>query len=138
MAVTTLIILAIWTAVSPIEWVREEVDDTTGESFGRCRGDNVAAWFAAPIFVIMISPIALTFIMAWKTKDVDEAFSETWWIFALIFVQLQVRHPCIFWCKRRLSIHPHCDFLFRRLLSLLLFSSSSTTFPPTDATWDSH
>jgi hypothetical protein len=98
MAVTTLIILAIWTAVSPIEWVREEVDDITGESFGRCRGEHVTAWFA-PISVIMIIPIALTFVMAWKTKDVDQAFSETWWIFALILVQLQVRLPCIFWCK---------------------------------------
>ena len=96
MAVTTLIILVAWTAVSPIEWVREEVDDITGESFGRCRGEHVAEWFA-PISVILIIPIALTFVMAWKTKDVDERFSETGWIFALILVQLQVRLPCISW-----------------------------------------
>jgi hypothetical protein len=103
MAVMTLIILAIWTAISPIEWVREEVDDITGESFGRCQGENVAKWFT-PIVVIMIISIALTLIMAWKTKDVDEAFSETWWIFALIFVQLQVRLPLTFWCKFKLTL----------------------------------
>jgi hypothetical protein len=85
------VILTAWTIISPFQWVREEVDVITGESFGQCIGDSVWAWFA-PILVLMLIPTILTFAMAWKTKDVDDAYSETWWIFALIFVQLQVSY----------------------------------------------
>jgi hypothetical protein len=35
--------------------------------------------------------MVLTGVMAWKTKDVDNAYAESWWIFVLFLVQLQVR-----------------------------------------------
>jgi hypothetical protein len=38
----------------------------------------------------MLIPIVLTGVMAWKTKDVDEAYSESSWIFTLILVQIEL------------------------------------------------
>jgi len=38
----------------------------------------------------MLIPAALTLLMAWKTKDVDSAYSESLWIFGLIAVQIEV------------------------------------------------
>ena len=46
-------------------------------------------WLAA-VAAVEATCVILTFVMAWKTKDVDDAFSEAKWIFAMIFVQLQV------------------------------------------------
>ena len=89
MFAAAVVLLSVWTAVSPFKWVREEVNLDTGESFGRCQGENSVQWFS-PLLLIMALPTVLTFVMSWKTKDVDESFSEAWWIFAMIFIQIQV------------------------------------------------
>jgi hypothetical protein len=88
MFLAAVILLTVWTVVGDFGWVRE-VDQETGESFGQCTEESSSAWFYGA-GVLMITPAVLTLIMSWKTKDVDESFSEAWWIFALIFVQLQV------------------------------------------------
>jgi hypothetical protein len=85
--VSAVILLTCWTVLGDPGWTRE-VDQETGESFGQCYQDT-SAWFFATGFLMLI-PTVLSFIMSWKTKDVDDSFSEAWWIFALIFVQLQV------------------------------------------------
>ena len=93
----TIAILIGWTVASGYGWVREEIDSISGESIGKCSGENNWAWFV-PLLVLAAIPTALTMLMAWKTKDVDEAFSESWWIFALVFTQLQVRFDIkLFW-----------------------------------------
>lgn len=87
MALFAIAILSTWTAVSNYGWERQ-VDQETGESFGSC-GKMQTGWIVAAACLMIVSTL-LALIMSWKTKDVDESFSEAWWIFALIFVQLQV------------------------------------------------
>ena len=87
--VAATIILASWTAISDFGWEREEIDDLSGESLGRCTGSHSVA-FLVPVGIICVVPTMLTGIMAWKTSDVDDLYSESKWIFSLILVQLQV------------------------------------------------
>ena len=87
MFVVAVILLTCWTVLDDSGWTRE-VDQETGESFGQCSQETSALFVTAGCLVAI--PTVLSFIMSWKTKDVDDSFSEAWWIFALIFVQLQV------------------------------------------------
>jgi len=84
-----VLILSLWTALDSLQWERTFIDDSTGESIGRCKSENIAA-FVTPLVVIMIIPTCLTAYMAWKTRDVDDAYSESIWIFVLVLVQLEV------------------------------------------------
>jgi len=84
-----VLVLSLWTALDPLQWERKEIDSVTGESVGLCSCDG-AARFAAPLYAIMLIPTVSTLFMAWKTKDVDDMYSESRWIFAMIVVQLQV------------------------------------------------
>ena len=83
------VVLAAFTVAGDFNWERTEIDPVTGESIGRCRGDHTAA-FLVPVGIICVIPTVLTGVMAWKTSDVDDVYSESKWIFTLILVQLQV------------------------------------------------
>lgn len=87
--VAAIIVMAIFTATDDFKWERTEIDDLTGESIGRCKGEHTAA-FLVPVGIICLIPTLLTCIMAWKTSDVDDLYSESKWIFTLVLVQLQV------------------------------------------------
>ncbi|CAB9517308.1 Gamma-aminobutyric acid (GABA) B receptor [Seminavis robusta] len=85
----TIVVLAAWTIHDPLAWQRDEVDKYSGESIGQCDSDSM--WIYVPLLMIVMSiPTLLTCVMAWKTKDVDETFTESSWIFILIVVQIQV------------------------------------------------
>ena len=43
-----------------------------------------------PLIVLMLIPMIVTALMAWKKMDVDEAYSESKWIFSMIVTQLEV------------------------------------------------
>jgi len=90
MVVTALLVLSLWTGLDPLEWVRVETNEDSGESVGQCNCENLAAYIT-PLALVTVIPMLLTGLMAWKTKDVDHAFSESTWIFALFLVQLEVR-----------------------------------------------
>jgi uncharacterized membrane protein len=47
-------------------------------------------YYVVVLGIVMLIPSFLTGVMAWKTKDVDDTYSESSWIFYLIVVQLQV------------------------------------------------
>lgn len=85
----TLLILTLWTVQDPLQWERMEIDDLTGESIGECKSDN-AIPYIVPLVVSVAIPASLTCLMAWKTSDVDSAYSEGSWIFTLMLVQLEV------------------------------------------------
>ena len=89
MIVSATVVLTAFTVVGDFHWERVEIDNVSGETIGRCRGDHTAA-FLVPVGIICIIPTILTAIMAWKTNDVDDVYSESKWIFTLILVQLQV------------------------------------------------
>ena len=84
-----VVILSVWTATTDFGWQREEIDEMSGATIGRCKGTNAMA-FLVPVDIIVLIAMVLAGVMAWKTSDVDDAYSEAKWIFALILVQLQV------------------------------------------------
>lgn len=86
----TIVLLSVWTIKTDYHWEREEIDNETGESMGSCTGTDVIAFFV-PIAILVMIPTLLTGLMAWKTIDVDAAYSEAKWIFALMLVQCQAR-----------------------------------------------
>lgn len=92
--ITAMILLAVWTAQTNFGWKRLVLDDATGETMGQCSGDGKMVLLFLALALTLI-PTVLTQIMAWKTMDVDEAFSESRWIFALILVQFQVSADCV-------------------------------------------
>jgi 7 transmembrane sweet-taste receptor of 3 GCPR len=89
LVLAALLILSLWTALDPLEWTRVEINEDTGESFGRCSQEHLKV-FVPLLMIVVLIPTLLTLYMAWKTKDVDEAYSESKWIFALIILQLQI------------------------------------------------
>jgi len=48
------------------------------------------AAFIGTIAFVAVSPMGMTCWMAWKTRDVDDANSESWWIFVLVLLQLEL------------------------------------------------
>jgi 7 transmembrane sweet-taste receptor of 3 GCPR len=89
LALAALLVLALWTGLDPLVWTRVEIDPWTGESTAYCQSPQTLE-FAIPLGVLMLIPTLLTFIMAWKTKDVDAAFSDSSWIFTLILIQVEL------------------------------------------------
>ncbi|CAB9526143.1 Gamma-aminobutyric acid (GABA) B receptor [Seminavis robusta] len=84
-----IIILAVWSATGDHGWERTIIDPTTGESIGSCHMGQIAM-FVIPLTIVNFIPTLLTLVMAWKTHDVDDLYSESKWIFPLILVQFQV------------------------------------------------
>lgn len=84
-----LVILLVWTIVDPMKYIYITVDEERGEVLGTCESDHQTA-FLFPLMIIMILPALMTEFMAWKTKDVDGVYSESYWIFIMILVQLEI------------------------------------------------
>jgi hypothetical protein len=89
LAFLTVVILSVWTALDSLQWNRVELNESTGESIGRCQSDQIAA-FLVPLVVLLLIPTVLTGCMAWKTKDIDEVYSESQWIFIMIVSQFEI------------------------------------------------
>ncbi|CAB9516932.1 Gamma-aminobutyric acid (GABA) B receptor [Seminavis robusta] len=84
-----LTILTVFQVTDPLKWERVEIDANTGESIGQCTSETMRYYIFALAGVMMI-PSVLTCVMAWKTKDVDDTYSESSWIFNLVIVQLEI------------------------------------------------
>jgi hypothetical protein len=82
-------VLLVWTIVDPLQWERRIIDEDSGESFGTCRSDSLAI-FMTPEVILLIIPAAMTGWMAWKTKDVDDLYTESWYIFVMISLQVEI------------------------------------------------
>jgi hypothetical protein len=90
----SLITLVCWTVLVDYGWTRGVVDDFTGESYGNCGskdGEDRGWGLLAATLITAGLPVVCGLAMAWRTKDVEDSFSESWWIFSMVFVQLQVR-----------------------------------------------
>mmetsp|Transcript_15169 Transcript_15169/g.26287 ORF Transcript_15169/g.26287 Transcript_15169/m.26287 type:complete len:514 (+) Transcript_15169:1-1542(+) len=88
----SLVVLLLFSLLTDYGWQRVIVDDFSGESMGFCASSDATAkpwsWFTA-VLITSGLPILFALTMAWKTKDVEDSFSESWWIFSMVFVQLQ-------------------------------------------------
>jgi len=94
-SVATAILIAL-TVSGDYTWERTEIDDVSGETLGRCQGDSSLAFLLSLAIICFMSTV-LTGVMAYKTSDVDDTYSESKYIFSLILVQLQVsQHHTLF------------------------------------------
>jgi gamma-aminobutyric acid type B receptor len=84
-----LVVLSLWTALDSLQWIRVELDESTGESIGGCESEQIFA-FLVPLAVLVLIPTVLTGCMAWKTKDIDEVYSDSQWIFILFVSQIEI------------------------------------------------
>ncbi|CAB9517310.1 Gamma-aminobutyric acid (GABA) B receptor [Seminavis robusta] len=84
-----IILLTVWTIDHPVTWERVEVNEITGESIGQCSfGDNRIA--AGLLASLKLCTAALTCLMAWKTRDIEDIYSESSWIFTLLVLHVQI------------------------------------------------
>jgi hypothetical protein len=86
--VSSLVVLAFWTFQDPLQWERFVIDPDTGDSIGHCACENELAYLG-PLVALILIPLFLTAIMARKTSDVDDAYSEGHWIYVLLVIQLE-------------------------------------------------
>ena len=70
--------------------MRVELDPLTGESIGQCNSEMML-YYVIALACVMLIPSVLTCVMAYKTRDVEDTYAESSWIFYLVVVQLQVR-----------------------------------------------
>ena len=84
-----ILVLTLWTVLDPIQWTRVLLDEQSGESMGQCTTKHPAA-FITPLVALGIIPTIMTAYLAWRTKDVDETYTESKWIFVLILVHLEL------------------------------------------------
>lgn len=87
--VATLVTLIVWAAKDPLVWVRGEIDEESGETAGTCTSEHTLRYIV-PVVTLMVSATVLAGWMAFRTRDISEAFAETKWIFYAIFAQIQV------------------------------------------------
>lgn len=88
---SALVILIIQVSIAPLEWVREVVDDLTGDSQGNCESstENIAFW-VVPLACVVIAMMFLLGFAAYKTRDVDSAYSESSWIVVMMVTHIEV------------------------------------------------
>jgi hypothetical protein len=87
--VAAIAVLSLWTGLDSMTWQRAEIDSDTGASIAQCQSDHLAG-FMIPLVVLMLLPSLLTAVMAWKTKDIDGSYSESYWICIMNVVQLEI------------------------------------------------
>jgi 7 transmembrane sweet-taste receptor of 3 GCPR/Receptor family ligand binding region len=85
----TLLLMSLWSSFDPLTWTRRETNERTGESIGRCECHNMSAWIFV-LALLMITPSWLVAYFSWHTRDVDGAYSESYWIFIMMIVQIEV------------------------------------------------
>merc|ERR1712196_579990 len=88
------VILGIWTAVSPLKYVRRDtvVDPTTQiatESVGAC--ESTYAWyFFGPLIVWHVVLLVIGCFFAYRARNIASKFAETQYIFLALMSNLQV------------------------------------------------
>jgi len=86
--ILSVIILGLWTGLNPLTWERPEVNVETGASVGSCQSDYSKAYGLSIASLMLVSTV-LACVMAWRTKDVDSRYAESFWIFLLVAIQVQ-------------------------------------------------
>mmetsp|Transcript_24308 Transcript_24308/g.57583 ORF Transcript_24308/g.57583 Transcript_24308/m.57583 type:complete len:1041 (+) Transcript_24308:187-3309(+) len=89
MLLAAILVLLTWTIYDPLRWQRIVIDQNSLASYGQCQSQHSVA-FLCTLAALMLLSILTAATMSWKTKDVDENFSEARWIFYAIFLQCQV------------------------------------------------
>ena len=112
-------VLAAWTAADPLRYRRV---DSGGDSRGRCASER--SWsFMGPILGLHLVCLLWGTSAAYRVRDLDPEYQEASYIFAALYVSLQVALlgvPVLFLVAK----YPAVDFLVR---CVMLFTTSSST-----------
>ena len=81
-------ILSVWTAIDPLVWEREEIASVPAETYGQCSCNHFELFFFSLTGLLLFSKIAAA-LMAWKTADIPQDFSDTSSVFYAISTQIQ-------------------------------------------------
>lgn len=84
-----IILLSVWTAKDGFVWVRNVLDENTGETIGTCASEQTLQYLG-PIYLLHTVPTVLAGVMAYKTNGIDDEYSEAKWVLIFILVQIQV------------------------------------------------
>ena len=86
------IVLALWTLVDPLKWMREEVEgglvfeDGTVETYGACRGESFSSWgFALILFALNLMICMIATLQAFKCRFLVLEYNEMQWLPLSIF-----------------------------------------------------
>lgn len=91
LCIITFILLITWSFISPPSWNRVVVSEQPLVTTGLCTRIDIgpdSLWMVG-IYSVLFLATALTFVMAWRTKDIQEEFSESKWVFYGIYTHLQ-------------------------------------------------
>jgi hypothetical protein len=84
-----VLVLTLWTAIDPLQWVRTEIDGAyPPESKGQCASATFHAYFW-PCAGLIGVPTLCTIIAVWRTKDISQDLSDTSVTFYLVVTQFQ-------------------------------------------------
>lgn len=87
--VAIVLVLALWTAIDPLQWVRTEIEGAyPPESKGQCASATFHAYFW-PCAGLIGVPTLCTIIAVWRTKDISQDLSDTSVTFYLVVTQFQ-------------------------------------------------
>mmetsp|Transcript_22398 Transcript_22398/g.33502 ORF Transcript_22398/g.33502 Transcript_22398/m.33502 type:complete len:134 (+) Transcript_22398:66-467(+) len=89
--ILSITVLIIWTAINPLAWVRMENKNDPLATSGKCKSVNFSPlpFFITLMVMIVMVTISLLAIL-WQTKDIQDEFVESNWIFYGILAHLQV------------------------------------------------
>ena len=85
---TNLILLVLWTVVSPRVWVRTDPDENY-KSYGYCESGDAAKVFLGLIAVVNIAALVLANVQAFRARNISTEFSESFWIGMVMVCILQ-------------------------------------------------
>jgi hypothetical protein len=127
LGLATMVILALQTSLAPLEW-RRDVNIDTAESIGSCRSSiaHFEVWLA-PLALVVITATTLLAYAAFKTKDVDETYTESSWVFTLLMVHTEITLIALPVLLKLHDDEPNTSYLVFTLL-LLAFPASSLGF----------
>ena len=84
-----VIVLIAWTILDGEQWDRDIVNEVTGESYGKCSAKGPVSLIMVMMCIAFLQMI-LALVAAWRTRDVEDSFSESSWIFGLTFFNVQL------------------------------------------------
>jgi 7 transmembrane sweet-taste receptor of 3 GCPR len=88
----SLIVLTVWQITDPFSWNREGIADSDPyETYGKCTSKkNGSLPFMIPIILLVGITVGTTAVYSWKLRNVQSELAESSWIFAGIFIHIQM------------------------------------------------
>ena len=83
-----LILLICWTAIDPLRWERNYINDDPTNTYGSCSGGTISTVFLVFIIALDFSALALACERAYRSRNIDDQFSESRYVVSSTLVQI--------------------------------------------------